>query len=153
VEIRKTEDIDEIENIVQKAMVCRIGLVDVDAPYVVPVCFGYERGKLYFHGSPKGRKVDLIKKNAKTCFEMEVDVELVGADDPCDWAMKFRSVIGFGKACILEDDEEKSHSLNVIMNHYAKKGFNFPKPSLDGVLVVRIDISQITGKQIRDEKD
>jgi len=27
VEIRKIEDIDEIENIVQKAMVCRIGLV------------------------------------------------------------------------------------------------------------------------------
>ena len=84
---------------------------------------------------------------------MEVDVELVRADDPCDWAMKFRSVIGFGRACILEDEEEKSHGLNVIMNHYTKKGFEFPKSSLDGVLVVRIDISQITGKQIRDEKD
>ena len=60
-EIKKLDDIDEIEKVVQKAMVCQIGLADGDQPYVVPVCFGYEKGKLYFHSGLKGRKIDTIK--------------------------------------------------------------------------------------------
>jgi len=63
VEIMKITDIDEMEGIIKEATCCRIGLVDNDEPYVVPVCFGYERDALYFHGALAGRKVDLIKKN------------------------------------------------------------------------------------------
>jgi len=150
VEIRKIDDIDEIESIIRKATTCRIGLVDNDEPYVVPVCFGYERGALYFHGSLKGRKVDLIKKNGKICFEMEADVEVVKDEEPCDWAIKYRSVIGTGKAHIIETDEEKSHGLNVIMRQYAKGDFSFPKSKLDSVLVVKVDISRMSGKQLQD---
>ena len=149
-EIKKFDDIDEIEKIIQKAVVCQIGLADGDQPYVVPVCFGYERGRLYFHSRLKGRKIDVLKKNPKVCFSMAVDLELVQADDPCDWAMKYRSVIGFGKASILDDAKEKSHGLNLVMSHYTQRNFTFDEKSLAGVNIIRIDISQITGKQIKD---
>jgi nitroimidazol reductase NimA-like FMN-containing flavoprotein (pyridoxamine 5'-phosphate oxidase superfamily) len=150
VEIKKFDDIDEIEKIIQKAMVCQIGLADGDQPYVVPVCFGYERGKLYFHSGLKGRKIDTIKNSPKVCFTMAVDLELVKADDPCDWAMKYRSVIGFGKATLLDDAEEKAHGLDLVMSQYTHGKFTFDEESLAAVNIVRIDISQITGKQIHD---
>jgi len=140
-------DIEEIERIIRKAISCRIGLVDADEPYVVPVCFGYERNALYFHGALKGRKVDLIKRNNKVCFEIDTDVEVVRSEEPCDWTMKYKSVIGVGKAHILENDEEKCHGLGLIMKQYTEGKFSFPKPMLDSVLVVRIDIERITGKQ------
>ena len=92
--ITKTTDIDKIEEIIEKAHICRLGLVDNDEPYVIPVCFGYERGALYFHCTLKGRKVELIRKNNKVCFEMDIDVQLEKAEDPCDWVMKGKSVIG-----------------------------------------------------------
>jgi len=147
-EVVKITDIDEIEGIIRKALICRLGLVDNDEPYVVPVCFGYERGALYFHGSLKGRKVELIKKNNKVCFEMDIDAELEKSEDPCDWAMKGKSVVGVGRASILESDEEKSYALRLIMGHYSEGDFSFPESALDSVLVVRVDIRSITGKKI-----
>ena len=147
-EVMKITDIDEIEGIIKKALICRLGLVDNDEPYIIPVCFGYERGALYFHGSLKGRKVELIKKNNKVCFEMDIDAELEKSEDPCKWTMKGKSVVGVGRASILEDDGEKSHALRLIMGHYSEGDFSFPKPALDSVSVVRVDISSITGKKI-----
>ncbi len=144
---KEITDIDEIERIIKKAINCRIGLVDDDEPYVVPVCFGYERNALYFHSALEGRKVKLIKKNNKICFEIDTDVEVVKAEEACRWTMKYRSVIGVGKAYILENDEEKSHGLKLIMRQYTKDSFSFPKPKLDSILVVRVDIRSITGKQ------
>ena len=144
---REITDISEIEEIIKKSISCRIGLVDGDEPYVVPVCFGYERGALYFHGALEGRKFDLIKRNDKVSFEMEADVEVVFATSPCDWTMKYRSVIGVGKAHILQSDEEKIHGLELIMKHYSEGEFSFPKSRLDLSSVVRVDITGITGKQ------
>ena len=143
----KIIDIYEIESIIKKALVCRIGLVDNNEPYIVPVCFGYERNVLYFHGALKGRKIDLIKKNNKVCFEIDTDVEIVEAGEACDWTMNYRSVIGTGRASILENDKEKSHGLNLIMKQYTEGNFRFPKSRLDSVLVIRVNIDSITAKQ------
>jgi len=147
VEIREITDIDEIEEIIRKAICCRIGLVDNDGPYIVPVCFGYERSALYFHGALAGRKVELIRKNSKVCFEIDTDVEMVNVETLCDSVVKYRSVIGVGRAYILEDDEEKSHGLNLITKQYTKGDFSFPKSELDKTLVVKVDIKSVTGKQ------
>ena len=144
---KEITDIEEIEKIIKKAMVCRISLVDNDEPYIVPVCFGYERDALYFHGASEGRKVELIKKNNKICFEIDTDVEVVKGKKPCSWTMKYRSVIGVGRACILEKDEEKSYGLKLIVRQYTEGNFSFPKSALDSVLVVRVDIESITGKK------
>ena len=140
-------DIEEIEGIISKATTCRIGLVDNDEPYIVPVCFGYERNVLYFHSALAGRKVELIRKNNKICFEMDTDVEPVKAGRPCGWTIKYRSVIGVGRAKPLESDEEKSHGLELILRQYGGNDFDFPKSKLDKTLVVRVDIKNITGKK------
>ncbi len=144
---KEITDIDEIEGIMKKAIRCRIGLVDNDEPYIVPVCFGYERNALYFHGALEGRKIQLIKKNNKICFEIDTDVEVVRAEKPCDWTMKYRSVVGVGRAYILENDEEKTHGLRLITKQYTEGDFSFPKSRLDSVLVVRVNISSIKGKK------
>ncbi|MFC1904007.1 pyridoxamine 5'-phosphate oxidase family protein [Chloroflexota bacterium] len=145
---REITDFNEIEEIIKKATSCRIGLVDGDEPYVVPVCFGYERNTLYFHCALEGRKVEIIKKNNNVCLEIDVDVEVTKSDDPCNWAVKYRSVIGVGKAHILRSDTEKSRALKLITRHYSDGEFNFPKPKLDSVLVVKVEIESITGKKV-----
>ncbi|TET25826.1 MAG: pyridoxamine 5'-phosphate oxidase family protein [Dehalococcoidia bacterium] len=139
-------DINEIEEIIKGAVCCRLGLVDGDKPYIVPVSFGYQRNALYFHGALEGRKVELIKKNSKVCFEIDSDVEIVKADEPCDWTMKYRSVIGVGRARILEG-EEKIYGLRMIMRQYTKGDSSFPKSELDSVLVVRVDIESLSGRK------
>ena len=58
-EVTKITNIDRSEEIVEKAYISHLGLVDDNEPYVIPVCFGYERGALYSHGSLKGQKAEL----------------------------------------------------------------------------------------------
>ena len=144
---REITDLGEIESIIRKAQVCRMAMVDGNQPYVVPVCFGYEKGALYVHGALAGRKIDVLKKNNRVCFEMDADVEIRGAEKACQFSLKYRSVIGTGKVRFLERDEEKARALDVIMKHYSDRDFTFSKPDLDSVLVWKIEIDSLSGKK------
>ena len=144
---REVTDIDEIEAIINKSSCFRIGFVDDGEPYIVPVCFGYERNAFYFHCASEGRKIEIIRKNNSVCFELDTDVKVVKADKPCKWASKYRSVMGTGTARILGKDEEKKHGLNLIMRQYGGGDFNFSKPALDSVLIVKVDVHSISAKQ------
>ena len=146
---KEITDINEIGKIIKKATVCRLGLVDGDEPYVIPVCFGYEGNALYFHSALEGRKIELIKRNNKVCFEIDTDAELLRDEQACGFTMKYRSVIGIGRAHILDNDDEKIHGLNVLMKQYSEGEFSFSKEKLALALVVRVDIESITAKKSR----
>ncbi len=67
---------------------------------------------------------------------------------PCQWGMRFRSIIGFGKATFILQPEEKSAALNCIMMHYTGNGaFTFPEEELSGVCVVKVSVDHMTGKK------
>ena len=65
---REVTEMEEIQQIFDECKVCRIGIMDENGPYIVPVNYGYvrEEGKviLYIHGAREGKKIDLIRKNA-----------------------------------------------------------------------------------------
>jgi len=136
-----------IEAIIRKAQVCRLGMADGGQPYVVPLCFGYEEGVLYFHTGAQGRKLEVLRRNSSVCFELEADVELVPADQPCRWAMKYRSVIGFGTAAFVNDSAEKRRALACIMRQYSDRSFEFPDDVVRSVTIVKVAVSAMTGRQ------
>jgi nitroimidazol reductase NimA-like FMN-containing flavoprotein (pyridoxamine 5'-phosphate oxidase superfamily) len=139
-------DKNEIVEILLKAKFMRIALTDGDTPYVVPITFGYKNNVIYFHSSPKGMKMDMLKKNNKVCFEVEIDTEIIAAETPCKYEVRYRSIIGFGHAHILEDEREKSEGLDSLMEHYAKGPFTYDLKDIKRACVVRIDIDSMTGK-------
>lgn len=142
----------DIEAVLKKAFVCHLGLADGDQPYVVPMNYGYEDGHIYLHGAAKGRKIDVIKKNNKVCFEMETfqpEIVKVG-EQPCDWGTAFRSVIGFGRAKFLETNEEKTRALRIIVRAHDDRDFIFPEAMLKAIAVIDITIDEMTGKFAND---
>jgi nitroimidazol reductase NimA-like FMN-containing flavoprotein (pyridoxamine 5'-phosphate oxidase superfamily) len=148
---RKDKEIQaraEIVEIIEKAPVCRLGLCRDNVPYVVPLNFGYRDGCLYLHCAKEGRKMDMIRANPRVCFEIDTDVEVIRAEQPCDWGMKFASVIGFGTASVPEDLEEKKRGLDAIMEHYSSRP---PQPYAESYLkhtaVIRIEVEEMTGKR------
>ena len=82
---KEITDIKSIEKIIKKAKVCRLALSLNDTPYIVPICFGYRAETIYFHSAKKGKKIDIIKKNNKVCFEFDIDHELVKSENACKW--------------------------------------------------------------------
>jgi nitroimidazol reductase NimA-like FMN-containing flavoprotein (pyridoxamine 5'-phosphate oxidase superfamily) len=146
---KEITNIPEIEAIIQKAEVCRLGLAVDNTPYIVPVFFGYENNCLYIHCAKEGRKLDMIRQNNTVCFEMEVDTKITRRDKTaCQWSSAYRSVIGYGKAFILENPEEKKQALDVIMRHYSgKTSFEYKKKAVEEVAIIKIVVDHMSGKK------
>jgi uncharacterized protein len=146
---KEIEDREEIEEIIGRALVCRLGMVDEGRPYVVPLSFGYEGGCLYLHSASAGRKIEVLRRSPEVCFEMDVDCEVARAEQACQWGMRFRSIIGFGRVEFLEDAAEKRKGLEVIMAHYAESGerFSFADREVERTVVIRVEIENMSGKK------
>ena len=144
---KEITDRSAIEAVIRQSVVCRLGLSDGDQPYVVPLSFGYEDGSLYFHAAQEGRKMDVIGKNNRVCFEFDVNAEVIEDREACGWGMAYQSVIGFGQASILDDPDEKRYALGVIMRQYSDRSFSFPEGPVEATAVIRVAIESMTGKQ------
>jgi nitroimidazol reductase NimA-like FMN-containing flavoprotein (pyridoxamine 5'-phosphate oxidase superfamily) len=144
---KEITDIGEIESIIQKSQVCRLALADDGLPYIVPLCFGYKNNILYFHSAKEGQKIEILRRNHQVSFEFDIDARIRPGKDACNWAMAYKSVIGFGTASIIEDPEEKKKALDIIMRQYSEDKFEYPDKTLAKMLVIRVDISRMTGKK------
>ena len=76
-------------------------LGDEGYPYGMPLNHYYNEadGKLYFHSGKQGHKLDALRANGKASFCVLDE----GRRDAGDWALRFRSVIVFGRVEFVED--------------------------------------------------
>jgi uncharacterized protein len=144
---KEITDRTEIDLIIRGSRVFRLGLSDQGQPYIIPLCFGYDGKALYFHCAKEGRKLDIVQRNKRVCFEFDTIEGMVEADQGCNWGIEYQSVIGFGTAQVVEDVIEKQTALTLLMAQYSKRSFVFPPEMLARTAVVRIDIESLTGKQ------
>lgn len=147
---RQVTDEAFIRHILDTAKIVHLGMVDGDEPYVVPMNYGYvlEEGKLtlYLHGARRGRKIDVLRENPKVFFEMECDVRPFTNEVACKYGMAYSSLMGNGRAVIVENVAEKQKSLTLLMQTQAKKTFAFTEKLADVVGVIRIDVERFTAK-------
>jgi len=136
-----------LEAVLRQARVCRLALCDAGSPYLVPVCFGYRENNLYFHSGLGGKKLEILDRNNRVCFEVDVNVELVTGPGPCDCSMNYLSVIGTGRAYLVEEAAEKIEALNEIMKHYSRPAGGYDPDMLEETTVIRIEIESMTGKK------
>jgi uncharacterized protein len=153
---REVTEIEVIEEIIQKADVCRLGLASDNIPYIVSMNFGYSKDPkpiLFFHCANEGRKLEMIRKNKYACFEMDIDHHLYinpSNDDRkgCNWGMNFRSVVGYGNVSVITETEAKKIGLDCIMKHYGDENkYIYDENVLSRTTVLRLDITEITGKK------
>jgi nitroimidazol reductase NimA-like FMN-containing flavoprotein (pyridoxamine 5'-phosphate oxidase superfamily) len=144
---KEIKDRGTIEDILRRAKVCRLALSDHNRPYLVPLCFGFRGDRLFFHSAREGKKIDILKENPKVCFEVDLDFQVLQADVPCESSSRYRSVVGFGTAHLLEDAEEKRKALNAIMEHYAERPFEYAEAEVENVAIIEVEIESLTGKQ------
>lgn len=144
---REITDRAEMEAILSEAQVCRLALADGEEPYIVPLCFGYADNAIWFHSAREGRKIDLIRKNPRACVEVDIAEGAIPDKRPCSWEFRYRSVICTGTAQIVGTYGEKREGLGLILKQYGAGEHDFTEPDLDRVCVVRIDITEMTGKK------
>lgn len=145
---KEITDRQQIDEIIRGSLVCRVAMAKDNAPYVVPMSFGYDSAAIYLHTAPEGKKIEYFEANPRVCFEFERNVEL--RRDPqvaCKWSFNFESVIGYGTVSELVEPTQKEHALNEIMRQYSGKTWPFESASVVKVRVWKIAINSMTGKQ------
>ncbi|MCP8322593.1 MAG: pyridoxamine 5'-phosphate oxidase family protein [Candidatus Methylarchaceae archaeon HK02M2] len=137
---------NEMDELLSTSKVGRLGLSDNNNPYVVPVTYWYDEGKIYFH-SPNGKKIQYIKKNPQVCFE----VDLLREDG------SWKSVIVYGKVTVANDTETIRNVFQKVLEsewppskmaamHLEMGGQETKRAEID-MYVGWIDIIEMTGRK------
>jgi nitroimidazol reductase NimA-like FMN-containing flavoprotein (pyridoxamine 5'-phosphate oxidase superfamily) len=141
---------EKILEILDKSKIVHVGMVDGDEPYVVPMNYGYtyedEKLTIWLHGATQGRKLDVIRKNSKVFFEMECDLIPFDGDVACRYGISYYSLMGRGKATIVEDSEEKQKALSILMKTQVNMDFEFNEKLAAVVGIIKIEVSYFTAK-------
>ncbi|MCK5116318.1 MAG: pyridoxamine 5'-phosphate oxidase family protein [Candidatus Aegiribacteria sp.] len=145
---REISSSDELEGILRLGTVCRLGLCRDDVPYIVPMCYGYSDGCLYFHSAREGLKLEFIRSNRLVCFEIETDVSVKPAEEAFRWGMNYRSVIGYGNLEEVSGATDKLNAMNILMKHYSgSDNWSIPERRIENVLILKLRITEMTGKK------
>ncbi len=116
-------------------------------PYAVPLSYVYAGGAIIFHSAVQGHKVDAIRRDSRCSFCVIEQDEI----RPAEFTTYFRSVIAFGRIRILEEADEKVQALRILGRRYSpndEPGLQHEiDKSLDHVLLLRLDIDHLSGKQ------
>lgn len=126
-----------------------LSTVDGDEqPYGVPMNFVLEGGNIYLHCSIEGGlRLNNIAKNPKACFTVVGHTEVLRDK----FATRYESAIVFGKAAVVETDEEKSAALLEFIRKYSadymEKGMAYINSDKAKTAVIRVTMDYVTGKK------
>ena len=147
---RQVTDPAQILHILDTGKVLHLGLAVNNEPYVVPMNYGYTMvdGKLtvYLHAATRGKKLDMIRANPNVFFEIDCDLMPFEGKVPCQYGLVYSSIMGRGKATIVEDVEEKMAAMSILMKTQTQKDFVFNEQLVSIVSVIRIDVAEYTAK-------
>lgn len=112
----------------------------------------------YFHCAPEGDKLDAIAVHPEVCLSAVTKCQPVVGPKDGSFTLQYRSAIAFGKAEIVDDDNEKILALRLISERFLPKHMDAfddaVKRSLHRTAVVRITLTGLpTGKRKQYDKN
>jgi nitroimidazol reductase NimA-like FMN-containing flavoprotein (pyridoxamine 5'-phosphate oxidase superfamily) len=169
---RMITDPVRMDAMLSKSKVCRIAFAVHDEPYLVPLSFGaadqigdtmefnesrrcfLARGqracRIYLHTAQSGRKLDMARVQPRVCIEIEGRTEILPSETSCKWSVEYESVIGYGNLVEIKDPDEKRAGLECIMRQHGAAGdIEFPQGMVERTGVLRLDLSELSGKTNR----
>ena len=125
-------------------------LGDNDYPYSVPISYVYNDGKLYFHSALTGHKIDAINMHSKASFCVIAQDKVV----PEKYTTYFRSVIAFGKICVIDNDAEKLRAIEILAEKYSPQLAEGRKKEIEDnfsrMCMIELNIEHMTGKEAKE---
>ena len=138
---------EDASKIIKEASYGTLASVGEDGyPYAVPLNYAYENGTIYFHSAPEGHKIENIKHNHKVSFSVVTYQQVL----PEKFDTEYDSVIVFGKAFEIIDEQEKKQALTLLIEKYSgdylEQGARYIDRAVKGVGVFKIEIEHMAGK-------
>lgn len=153
---------EDIDAIIDEALVCHVGLADNSEPVVIPTIHARDGDRLLLHGLKGGRLLKHIEAGNEVCVAITLLDGVVLARSAFHHSLNYRSVVLFGKGEVITDDAQKIEALRRITEHIVPGRWQDTRPpspkELKVTTVVAIGIEEAsakvrTGGPIDDEAD
>jgi hypothetical protein len=128
---------DETRALLAEARIGRLGCIDDDGPYVVPVNYIFHDERIYIHSLP-GHKIKALRANPRACLQVD-DIR-----DECLW----RSALVFGRYEEVTDEGERRRAARLLLSRFPRLTPVESVPVHDGqssVIIFRIRIEEMSG--------
>lgn len=144
---------EEAKELLKKGEYGFLATVDSEnQPYVIPVSYVIMDNQILVHCAKQGKKLDNIQNEPKVCFSV------VGETQPAlekknNFTTYFESVVVFGKAYLINDNEVKEKALYNLCEKYLPEHMDKAKDAVEmsfkATEVFAISMDHITGKAKR----
>ncbi len=154
-------DRETVNAILDEALICHVGFISDDSPFVIPTIHARVGDTLYFHGSPATRMMRLMKKGAEVCVTATLVDGIVAARSVFNHSLGFRSAVVVGPARLVDSDDERAIALEAITEAVLPgRWAEARQPSRNedkGTLVVAVSIDEfsakVRGNEVLDEPE
>jgi len=143
-------DLGTINTILDEALICHVGFIQDDAPFVIPTIHARVGAVLYFHGLPASRMMRLMKRGAQVTVTATILDGIVAARSVFHHSMHYRSVMIMGAARAVDDPDERAVAFEAITEAVLPGRWSearHPSPKEDkGTLLVAVPIDEFSAK-------
>lgn len=108
---------EQIYRILDEAFVCHIGFTVDDQPYVIPTAYARDGDNLIIHGSAASRMMRAMAWETDVCVTVTLIDGLVLARSAFHHSLNYRSVVIFGQAKLISDEQQKLEALRLFTEH------------------------------------
>jgi nitroimidazol reductase NimA-like FMN-containing flavoprotein (pyridoxamine 5'-phosphate oxidase superfamily) len=140
---------EEIDKTIRACKTCYLAMSDNDFPYVLPMNFALDGNSVIMHSAQSGRMWETLKRNPNVCINWIIGEDLAWQDVKvgCSYRVKSKSVLVEGKVEFVDDFDEKTRCMNLMMGHYSDREFMFSKPAVENVGIIKVAIEKISAKE------
>jgi uncharacterized protein len=113
---RGKTDRADLYAVLDAGLICHLGVVAGDVPFVLPTAYGREGDTLYVHGS-SANGAFWAADGQRVCVTVTHLDGLVCARSVFSHSVNYRSAVVFGEAAIVTDEDERWAALRIITDH------------------------------------
>jgi len=128
--------------VIKSGKLGRLGCIDNDEPYVVPINYVVDERSIYSHSLP-GKKIDVLRSNPRACLQVDQ------IDDEFHW----RSAIAFGNFEEINNLRDRRDILAKLLTRFPQltpvESMIAQDAAAPGCIVFRITVERITGVEER----
>lgn len=107
----------QFDAILDEAIVCHVGFVHEEQPYVIPMLHARVGDVVYLHGSTASRAVRTLAGGVPCSLTATLVDGIIFARSAFHHSANYRSVTVLGRAALVESDEERLCALEAFSEH------------------------------------
>jgi uncharacterized protein len=143
-------DRETIYHILDEALICHVGFAEKGQPFVIPINFARMDDTIVLHGAKASRLLKHVAAGYPVCVEATIVDGLVLARSVFHHSINYRSVVVFGKGCLIEEEQEKLTALKAVTEHLIPGRWHEARlpnrKELNATSVVSIEINEASAK-------